>query len=146
MSEISTELLSRWVIGRKLDGRCTYDPLAKAEIVRACLQPGVSVAKIGMQCGINAKLLRRWIGERQRVVVQQQPVQAEHLRVSDAAFVPLQLEAEKAQPMAVQAVKLQLNVRLANGVEFDLGEAGLAELSSVIQLLSSLPCSSSTAR
>lgn len=146
MSEISTELLSRLVIGRKLDGRCTYDAQAKAEIVQACLQPGVSVAKIGMQCGINANLLRRWIGERQRVVVKPQPVLPLHLRVADAAFVPLQLEAEKAQPMSVQAVKLQLNVRLANGVEFALGEAGPAELSSVIRLLSSLPCSSSTAR
>ncbi len=146
MSEISTDLLSRLVVGRKLDGRCTYDPQAKAEIVQACLQPGVSVAKIGMQCGINANLLRRWIGERQRVAVTQRPEAPLNLRVSDAAFVPLQLEAERAQSMAVQAVMLQLHVRLANGVEFDLGEAGPAELSSVIRLLSSLPCSSSTAR
>ena len=145
MSEISTELLSRLVVGRELDGRCTYDPQAKAEIVQACLQPGVSVAKIGMQCGINANLLRRWIGGRQRVAVTQRPVAPLNLRVSDAAFVPLQLDAERAQPMAVQAVMLQVHVRLANGVEFDLGEAGLAELSSVIRLLSSLPCSSSTA-
>lgn len=60
MSEISTELFTL-VTGRKLDGRCTYDPQAKVEIVQACLQPGVSVAKIGMQCGINANLLRKWI-------------------------------------------------------------------------------------
>jgi transposase len=146
MSEISTELLSRLVIGRKLDGRCTYDPKAKAEVVQACLQPGVSVAKIGMQCGINANLLRRWIGERQRVAGAQRPVAPLNVRVLDSAFVPLQLEAERAQSTAVQAVMLQLHVRLANGVEFDLGEAGPAELSSVIRLLSSLPCSSSTAR
>ncbi len=151
MSEISTELLSRLVIGRKLDGRCTYDPKAKAEVVQACLQPGVSVAKIGMQCGINANLLRRWIGERQRVAGAQRPVAPLNLRDSDAAFVPLQLEADRVQSKAVQAGTLQagtlqLHVRLANGVEFDLGEAGPAELSSVIRLLSSLPCSSSTAR
>jgi transposase, IS5 family len=31
--------------------------------------PVRSMARIWMQCGINAKLLRRWIGERQRVAV-----------------------------------------------------------------------------
>ena len=47
----------------------------------------------------------------------QRPVAPLNLRVSDAAFVPLQLEAERAgaQSMALQAVTLQLPVRLANG-------------------------------
>ena len=145
MSEISTELLSRLVTGRKLDGRCTYDPQAKVEIVQACLQPGVSVAKIGMQCGINANLLRKWIGERRRVVVARSVVPVSRA-VADAAFVPLQLETVKAKSVTVPAVMVRLHVRLANGVAFDLSEASPDALSPVIELLSSLPCSSSTAR
>ncbi|WP_260602728.1 hypothetical protein [Variovorax sp. MHTC-1] len=58
MSEINTELVSRLVTGRKRDGRRTYDAEAKAEIMRACMQPGVSAAWIAMQFGINANLVR----------------------------------------------------------------------------------------
>lgn len=144
MSEISTELLSRLVTGRKRDGRCSDDPQAKAEIVQACLQPGVSVARIGLQCSINANLLRRWIGERQRVAVAQavEPVKQQG---ADAVFVPLQIETTKARPAAVGGVMLRLQVRLPNGVEFDLCEASPDDMSAVIRVLSSLPCSSSTA-
>ena len=146
MSEISAELLSRLVIGRKLDGRCTYDPKVKDEIFQACLQPSVSVAKIGMPCGINANLSRHWIGERQRVAGMQLPVVPLNLRVFEMAFVPLQVEAVQTQSVVVQAELLQLPVRRANGLEFDLGKASPAELSSVIWLLNSLPCSSSPVR
>ena len=65
MTEISTELLGRLVTGHKRDGRCTYDPQAKSEVVQACVRPGVSVSRIAMQCDVNANLLRRWIVERQ---------------------------------------------------------------------------------
>ncbi len=39
---------------------------------------------------------------------------------------------------------LSLHVRLSNGVEFDLGEASVDELATVIQMLGRLPCSGST--
>jgi transposase len=64
MSEIDTELASWLVTGRKRDGRCTYDPQAKAEIIEQCLRPGASVSRIGMLYGINANLLRTWMGKR----------------------------------------------------------------------------------
>ena len=64
MSEIDAEVVRRLVTGRKNDGRAVYDPQAKAEVVRACLKPGVSVARMALQCGINANLLRRWITQR----------------------------------------------------------------------------------
>lgn len=67
MTEIAEDLVRRLVTGRKADGRCVYDPQAKAEVVQACLKPGVSVARIGMQCGVNANLLRRWIVKRHGV-------------------------------------------------------------------------------
>jgi transposase-like protein len=61
MSEIDAEVVQRLVTGRKNDGRAVYDLQAKAEVVRACLKPGVPVAGMALQCGINANLLRRWI-------------------------------------------------------------------------------------
>jgi hypothetical protein len=47
------------VVGRKRDGRCRYDPEVKQELVRRCMAPGVSVARMAMQHGINANLL--WV-------------------------------------------------------------------------------------
>ena len=90
MSEINTMLARRLVTGRKRDGRCTYDPQAKAEIVQACLQPGASVARIGMQYGINANLVRSWIGKRQQAARVRSAVAVKR-GAPDAHFVALQI-------------------------------------------------------
>jgi hypothetical protein len=63
--ENDSEVLSGLVLGRLRDGRCRYDPQVKQELVRRCLQPGVSVARMAMQHGVNANLLRKWITQRQ---------------------------------------------------------------------------------
>ena len=57
----STEVLGGLVVGHKSDGRCTYDPQVKQELIRQCLKPGVSVARMAMQHGVNTNLLRTWI-------------------------------------------------------------------------------------
>lgn len=145
MSEIDTELASRLVTGKKRDGRCIYDPKAKAEIVQACLRPGVSVARMAMQYGINANLLRAWIGKRHKTVALRPAGLAARVNPSPV-FVPLQIEAAKAQAAPAPAAMLKLHVRLPNGVEFDLSEARLEELPAVIRVLSGLSCSISTSR
>jgi transposase len=38
----------------------------KAQVVRACLQPGVSVASVALANGLNANMLRRWVAEAER--------------------------------------------------------------------------------
>ena len=121
-----------WVTGRRRDGRCTLAPKAKAETVQACLQPVVSVARIGMQYGINPNLLRSWIGKRHEAVGVRP---AESLTRVDPspAFVPLQIETAKAQCAAAPAVMLRLHVRLPNGVEFDLSEASVQVLAPVVR-------------
>lgn len=97
-----------------------------------------------MQFGINANLVRTWIGKERgaggmRVV--------DPVKRSDAgAFMPIQLEAAKAEPIGEAASMLRLHVRLPNGVEFDLGEARLDELSSVMRILGDMSCSGSTSR
>ncbi len=145
MTEIAEDLVRRLVTGRKADGRCVYDPQAKAEVVQACLKPGVSVARIGMQCGVNANLLRRWIVER-REVGGDRPGLLLIERDASATFVPLQIETAPARPVATQPVKLSLQARLPNGVEINLGETGMDEMSAVMQILGTLSCSGSTTR
>jgi transposase len=76
MTEKHTELSKRLVVGHKRDGRSCYDQEAKRELIEACLRPGVSVARMALQHGINANLLRTWITRyrRQREVAVRRPV------------------------------------------------------------------------
>lgn len=61
MTERAIDVVPGLVVGRKADGRRVYDPAVKRELVRRCLQPGVSVAAIALAHGLNANLLRLWI-------------------------------------------------------------------------------------
>ncbi|SAL07362.1 transposase IS3/IS911 family protein [Caballeronia calidae] len=59
-----SKLKERLVAGFERDGhRRRFDPGAKRELVQACLQPGVSVARIALEHGLNANLLRKWISQ-----------------------------------------------------------------------------------
>jgi transposase len=59
-----SKLKERLVTGFERDGRRRrFDPQAKDELVRACLRPGVSVARIALEHGLNANLLRKWISK-----------------------------------------------------------------------------------
>jgi transposase-like protein len=61
MTEHGVELVEGLVRRQKVDGRCVYDRAAKAELVRRCREPGVSVARMALAHGVNANLLRKWI-------------------------------------------------------------------------------------
>jgi hypothetical protein len=66
MSEASNPLRLE-VVGVLRNGRRRYDPASKRRLVEACLQPGVSLAGVAMQHGVNANLLRKWVaGHQQR--------------------------------------------------------------------------------
>ncbi len=39
----------------------------KAQVVRACRQPGVSIAAVALANGLNANMLRRWVVEAGRL-------------------------------------------------------------------------------
>lgn len=144
MSDISTEVLGRLVVKRKQDGRCVYDPQAKAQIVQACLQPGVSVARMGLQCGVNANLLRRWIGERHKEVGLGGPAVVTVERADSAPFVPLRIEAAMTAASHRQVVNVELHARLANGVQVELRPICLDDVARVIEALGGLKCSAST--
>ena len=77
-------------------GRRTYLPHYKRELVRQCSEPGVSVAGIAMQNGINANLLRRWIVRQQRELV---AASAKPTR----AMLPVAIDATATLPMSEAA-------------------------------------------
>jgi transposase len=64
---------------------------------------------------------------------------------SPTAFVPV-VATTRALPPApsVSSMTFSLHVRLANGVEFDLGKPTIDELSAVVQMLGRMPCFGST--
>jgi transposase-like protein len=147
MSEIDTEVVRRLVIGRKNDGRAIYDPQAKAEVVRACMKPGVSVAGMALQCGLNANLLRRWITQSMGAEMKaSRPNMPAVAMGTTEAFVPCRLVAPEAAPGTAAALKSRLHARLPNGVEINLSDTGAGELLPVLDLLGRLPCSGSTTR
>ena len=63
----------------------------KAEAVRACRHPGVSIAAVALHYRLNANLLRRWVADHEP----QQPdagISADQpMPIKQAEFVPLQL-------------------------------------------------------
>jgi transposase len=69
----------------------------KAEVVRACRQPGVSMAAVALANGLNANVLRRWVQQAEP----DRPVGSEVIEAAGAvtnaegapAFVPLALRA-----------------------------------------------------
>lgn len=172
--EKHSELLSRLVAGRKRDGRCRYDPAAKEELIRSCLKPGASIARLAMQHGVNANLLRTWVAQYQKQHANRQAQAFSPSAHADApAFVPIEIEMPSAKhlpadnlaatahmPATVasppaslvqteaqkKVFSVRLQVRLPNGVTIDIDDANLDALSPFMLLLGQLPCSDSTTR
>ena len=142
MTEMNAELLARLVVGRKRDGRCRYDPLAKQALIEECLKPGVSVARVAMLYGINANLLRSWIAKSSLPNGPGTPRVLPSKRLDCApAFVAVQVSAPTAPATAPAPPALCLHVRLPNGVALDVGQVPLEAMAPVLQLLGTLACS-----
>lgn len=150
----NSEVLSGLVVGHKRDGRCRYDPQVKQELIRQCMMPGVSVARMAMQHGINANLLRTWITKSQssKAITVQRAV-CETAARDAQAFIPVQVEAGASSAAVAMptkacgaaskssAVSMRIQVQLPNGISVDLGQARMEELSGVMQMLLHMPCS-----
>ncbi len=61
MAEHSIDLVPNLLRGHKSNGRSMYHREAKRELVRRCLQPGVSLAATALAHGLNPNLLRKWV-------------------------------------------------------------------------------------
>jgi transposase len=152
MTEHSNDLKSRLVTGFERDGRRRrFDPQAKRELVQACMQPGVSVARMALDHAVNANLLRKWIRDYER---ERNGAAASKAIESQApAFVPVvqigEIEASVtdvrgrptrmgiAQSRECMSPPSQLVAELPNGVTLKLGcnEHDVALMSTMIETL-----------
>ena len=94
------------VIKRRRNGRRVFSAAHKDAIVRQCLQPGVSVAGVALAHGINANLVRKWIGKRERGGGE---------RWVNPAMLPVQVAA---RPMA--PARLDRSARESSRIEIEL--------------------------
>ena len=137
MTEQIIELKQRLVVGRKRDGRNCYDPQAKRELIEACLQPGVSVAKLALTHGVNANQLRTWMTKHQRQLSAGGSLLPS--AATPAPFIPVVAVSTQQPPI----VPPELAARLPNGVRLDWSALPADQLTQVLRLLSTLPCSES---
>jgi transposase len=75
----------------------------KAELVKACQQPGVSSAAIALANGLNANMLRRWVNTAEQPEPAAAP--AKPLSPTSPEFVALKLPAP--QPQADIRIELE---------------------------------------
>lgn len=142
MSELISDLARRLVVGHKRDGRSIYDEQAKRELVLACREPGVSIAKLARDCGVNANQVNSWVRLYERQLAKSMTPSADVVvEAKTPAFVALEVAAarqeETSSPMDVQA-------RLPNGVVVDLRGCDMHQALAMIEALGRLRCSAST--
>ena len=124
MAERVIETVPGLVRGQKRDGRAKYDPVAKAELVRRCREPGVSVAGLALAHGLNANLLRKWITQDER----------RGPRAERAALLPVTVRPEPA-PTLRSVEDGAIELVLPGGTIRIRGRVDAAALSTVIDCL-----------
>ena len=83
--------------------RRRHSPEFKARIVAACQEPGVSVARVALDHGLNANMVRQW-------------VKAVRSTTTPATFVPLALPAPATPaPSTVADDAIRIEVPRAGG-------------------------------
>ncbi len=100
MLDPRTELVPSLIRGHRKDGRCQYDKAAKRELVRRCMEPGVSLAGLALAHGLNANLLRKWVdvlGGRMR------PRRAKAMSGAVTALLPVQVTQADTSAKVVAA-------------------------------------------
>jgi transposase len=132
MTERVNELVPGLVRGHKADGRCVYDRDAKRELVKRCLEPGVSVAGMALAHGVNANLLRKWItmASRLRSARGKEPI---------TALVPVKVRAGSKPPAIMHRSESVLEVVLPSGTLRLSGAVSREMLEALIDCLARRP-------
>lgn len=78
----------------------------KEKVIRAAMQPNVSIAAVALHFQLNANLLHRWVAAQEEQDLAREARQS--MSVPPAEFVPLQLEAPGAMPASTE---IQIEVR-----------------------------------
>jgi len=78
----------------------------KEKVIRAAMQPNVSIAAVALHYQLNANLLRRWVAAREERDIAREA--RESMSAPPAEFVPLQLQAPSAVPVLTE---IEIEVR-----------------------------------
>lgn len=82
----------------------------KASVIRACRQPGVSMASVALANGLNATMLRKWVVEAERGTARSVPVE---MPMQAGTFVPVAVPHEGSVGRRDIRIELQRgNVRI----------------------------------
>ena len=84
--------------------RRRYTEQFKADVVAQCQQEGISIARVALANGLNANLLRRWIGDRQEA----EPAGSELAVAPEPRFV--ELPAPVAIAAAVSPATIEIEI------------------------------------
>jgi transposase-like protein len=88
--------------------RRTHAPEFKAQVIEACLQPGVSVAGVALANGLNANYLRRWVKEHRE-------------QTAGSPNKGAMIVSRQAKPMALVPVTIETPVARESGeIRIDL--------------------------
>ncbi|QPC95815.1 transposase [Mesorhizobium sp. INR15] len=119
------------------NGKRRFDPVEKERLIDAALEPGVSVAGLALEHGVNANQLRNWVKLRQ----DQRAENALTVLPACAAstFIPVVEAAPIARPPATTgrptSPRVRLKASLPNGVRLELEGADAQALSAMIEAL-----------
>ena len=91
-------------------GRRKHSAEFKAKGVAACRKPGVSIAAVALNNGLNANLLRRWVVADEQAQpgtpIEMALASPGPLTVENRAFIPIQME--RSAVTAPQEITLEL--------------------------------------
>jgi transposase len=130
------------------NGKRRYDPEDKERLIEACLAPGVSLARLALEQGVNANQLRNWVTLRRRQAAQASGV----TRGSEPVFIPVveaglvisppgnaaQIAGRREAPAGSsrpRSSRTRLKVTMANGVRLELEGGDAQLLSAMIEAL-----------
>ncbi|WP_063781943.1 IS66-like element accessory protein TnpA [Bradyrhizobium viridifuturi] len=132
------EPLKLETVGVLRNGRRRYDPASKQRLVEACLQPGVSLAGLALQHGVNANLLHKWVAKRP---LQSEDGQPEARAPIAPAFIPVCAPSPTRSTGAIAVCATErscagrLTASMPNGVTLSLKGGDAQLLSAVIEAL-----------
>lgn len=95
--------------------RRSYSAQFKAGVIKACQEPGVSLASVALANGMNANLLRRWVSDHDRSQMLRSVMTRRTDQKSASHFVPVAVAspADKPDPICIEITKGSVSIVLS---------------------------------
>ena len=115
---------TKWVKPAATRTHRRHAPEFKAQVIEACLQPGVSVAGVALANGLNANYVRRWVREhREQAVGREIEGSVTASSTTPMALVPVSV----ASPVVAEPSEIRIDIRRGQTTVQMAWPAGRAE-------------------